>query len=87
MNEKENKFLTLELGEPWFDDAKFHQRLDFSSWQVFGRLWEYATKQEWWLIFLTRYMRDIPLGKGWLKDLINPDRFADAIYQFLKERK
>lgn len=59
---------------------------DFSTWPGFGKLWEWAMQQEWF-----------PEWIGWAKgpgyaiayldiDLLHPDRFADALYNFLKEQ-
>jgi hypothetical protein len=62
---------------------------NFSTWEGFGKLWEWCQKQEWWI------PRDIWAGYTAYKDhgrykigdaFIHPDRFADVIYRFLKER-
>lgn len=60
---------------------------DFSTWQGFGTLWEFAIKQEWWFQFKVRN-NHIPNHKlyGFNLDLINPDKFADALFSFLKEK-
>jgi hypothetical protein len=55
---------------------------DFSTWQGFGKLWEWATKQEWWLIFEAKTFLT---GKEIVK-VVNPTNFAKAIYEFLKEK-
>ena len=63
---------------------------DFSTWQGFGKLWEWARKQDWWNEFifpledLIKSIRPIPRIH---LDLINPEPFAKAIYEFLKDRK
>jgi hypothetical protein len=53
---------------------------NFSTWEDFGGLWTWAKEQEWWNNFLT--------GTNWdfIVELINPDKFANALYEFLKER-
>ena len=51
---------------------------NFSTWEGFGKLWEWAPKQEWWQDwFGNNYIR--------IWYFIDPDRFADAVYEFLKE--
>lgn len=63
---------------------------DFSSWSGFGKLWEWAQKQDWWCKFLTTKGRihDLnPLAFATNTSLVSPDNFASAVYQFLKEVK
>lgn len=66
-----------------------HNNPDFSTWQGFGKLWTWAKEQGWWEGFL------FDLGSINIRtrdqlvihpDYINPDHFADAIYDFLKDR-
>lgn len=55
---------------------------DFSTWEGFGKLWEFCQKQEWWEN-LGNYLdsrTDVP------ESLVHPDRFADAVFSYLKER-
>lgn len=56
-----------------------NSNIDFSTWEGFGKLWEWAKKQEWWHkeFLYKQYMGDLKL--------IHPDRFADAVYTFLTE--
>lgn len=52
------------------------------TWDDFGVAWEWAIKQEWFDVFCGSKPHKAwtyPIG------LINPDRFADAVYEFLKE--
>lgn len=71
------------------------RQTDFSTWTGFGKLWEWAQGQEWWGMFGDKVIydeSDITHEKHqqWISDLewfIRPDRFADAIYIFLKERQ
>ena len=59
----------------------------YSTWQGFGELWEWAIKQEWWLSFGYRH-GDVSLGQAIFSQYyINPDRFADAVYEYLRERE
>jgi len=65
------------------------KRIDFSTWEVFGKLWEWAIKQEWWTDFCTMSLNEGEYFGGYrlpivMQRLINPDRFADAVYKFLK---
>lgn len=64
-------------------DKPFHENTDFSTWEGFGKLWEACQKKEWWKIFVWRSGvrgRNLYLNLN----LIHPDRFADAVYEFLK---
>ena len=63
-------------------DAEQRRPHNFSTWQGFGKLWEWAQKQEWW----SRFVEDTTgIGDSSLIDVdcIDPDRFADALYEFL----
>jgi hypothetical protein len=56
---------------------------DFSTWRGFGKLWEWAQNQEWWSDFCTAQG-----CTGYIPgNLIHPDRFATAVYSFLKGLK
>jgi hypothetical protein len=63
------------------------QPINFSTWEGFGKLWEWAQKQDWWESFVDddMYQRG---HRNWLFPVawIHPDRFADALYKFLKAR-
>lgn len=59
---------------------------NFMSWEGFGKLWEWASWQTWWEDFAYSIHGIHENGEN-LKVLINPDKFADAIYDFLKNRK
>jgi hypothetical protein len=45
----------------------------------FGVAWEWAIKQEWWIVYRGRDDVDLEL-------LINPDVFLNEIYEFLQIR-
>ena len=51
---------------------------NFSIWEGFGKLWEWAQKQEWW----EGYLADA-IPKYIAVCYVNPDRFADAVYEYL----
>lgn len=61
----------------------------FSTWQGFGKLWEWAQKQEWFRDFGAHVYCHVPTGKQppWaltaMEYFIDPDRFADAVYCYL----
>jgi hypothetical protein len=100
MSERD-KCLTEAMGECWHT-IKHHcsccddwcsvcgidapEQNDFSTWEGFGKLWEWAQKQEWYYNFLKTvcpYKTDYPSVIH--EDYIQPDRFANAVYEFLKE--
>lgn len=63
--------------------------IDFSTWEGFGKLWEWAKEQKWW----DEFRRSLAIGFDqiiyFVADLephIHPDRFADAVYNFLRRR-
>lgn len=61
---------------------------DFSTWEWFGKLWEWAQKQEWFGTFCKTHSNCIDKDNMHLLCLyIDPNRFADAVYLFLKERE
>jgi len=103
-NIERDKFLTEAMRECWHDWRKsdvcnvcndFFQRkqpcfnLSFSTWEGFGKLWEWVQKQEWfcdfyWYYLITDDGRDehlVHIAK------INPDCFALAVYEYLKENE
>jgi hypothetical protein len=60
---------------------------DFSTWQGFGKLWEWAIKQKWMIPFLmNRWGFRNPWQIYINTNLVNPNNFADALYEFLKGR-
>ena len=61
-----------------------YQHSDFFTWQGYGKLWEWATKQEWWWKFWDVNIPEDDRGGG-VVDFINPTNFANAIYEYLKE--
>ena len=57
---------------------------DFGEWAGFGMLWEWAEQQDWWEAFWEHIKAVKNERKRWY---INPDRLADAICEFLKNRE
>jgi len=56
-------------------------RNDFSTWEGFGKLWEWTQQQSWKDDLLVKILCE---SQNWVKELIHPDRFADAVYNYLK---
>ncbi len=56
--------------------------VDFSTWPRFGLLWEWAIKRDDWDKFVCFVEEEIITHI--LIYLVNPDRFANAIYEWLK---
>lgn len=86
-----NKHGEIYAWLPEKDDDKRDIRVrwpDFSTWPGFGKLWELAQAQEWWSDFLVSMGAEQPFGsvRNIVTDTIHPDRFADAVYEFLQER-
>ena len=91
-NQEINKYLTEAMGECWHEGPLegrlcscgsmwlhcLDMNIDFFTWEGFGKLKEWAEVQKWWGDF----QEDTIM---WL--LVNPERFATAIYEFLKERE
>lgn len=69
-----DEFLTEKMGLYWTSYKPDQE--DFSTWEGFGKLWEWAKVQEWWGTFI------IQKQFIWL-DIIHPDRFANAVAKYL----
>lgn len=104
MNEDRDKFLTEQMGEFWHERLTGYDcscggkiywnqcnNIGFSTWEGFGKLWEWAQKQEWFENFRVfnhyhddedNYLESRHDVAEWL---IDPDRFADTVYKYLKE--
>jgi hypothetical protein len=63
---------------------------DFSTPDGFFWLWNKCQEQEWWTVkspFWAGYTAYKSHGRFKIGEaFINPDRFADTLYQFLKEK-
>lgn len=58
--------------------------LSFSTWSGFGKLWEWAQAQEWFWDCVMYCHNELKYET--IPAWIHPDRFANAVYKFLKER-
>lgn len=87
-----DKFLTeaiIGLTKEWSHGTDQFRAIDFSTWEGFGKLWEWALKQEWFKEIPfnfddNRYHDDYMLFPV---DFIHPDRLADAVYEYLKAER
>ena len=101
-----DKFLTEAMELCWHDLAKvgkyqmacfkcgkakqFALNPDFSTWQDFGQLWEWAIKQDWWSDLWSEIYGETDFSAYPYEEFtkyIHPDRFANALYEYLKEVK
>jgi len=97
MNTERDKFLTLAIGECWHSLNEYarcsgcgrqftivrrghHVNNNFSTPDGFFKLWDWAKKQEWWSVFEGR----VTVFFGGMAAVISQDRFASAVYEFLK---
>lgn len=61
---------------------------DFSTWESFGKLFEWSSEQEWWDRSFTYDLIDDDCQRGMIPyKFINPNRFANALYLYLKEEE
>lgn len=58
---------------------------DFSTWEGFGKLWEWSQQQKWWAGFLN----SDECGNDYVINTfyINPDKFANVVYEYLKSKE
>ena len=106
MNIECDKFLTEIMGERWFEhksiygiehsasgDKFMYQTVtpnDFSTWDGFGKLFEWAIKQSWWKDFEYDYSQTFYVINSCVEhrkfslSLINPNNFSNSIYEYLK---
>lgn len=59
--------------------------IDFSTPNGFFQLWNWAQKQEWWIDYGQGLTGNWDSVGNW-RQYINPDKFADAVHEYLKER-
>ena len=64
--------------------------VDFSTWENFGRLWQWAKEQEWWPGFIFEHSDNLyyrinqPYSfDASIVELVDPTYFADAVYEYL----
>lgn len=97
MHSERDKFLYKQMGiEATYLLGDYRTQLDqkarkmngFSSWLEFGLLWEWSKKQNWWLNYVSMTCIDYDSFETLtnLETLINPDKFANSIYEFLKAK-
>lgn len=78
MNTERDKHLTEAMGECWYQSNQTYNT-NFSTWEGFGKLWEWSQKQEWWEDYINNFENHSLIN-------VNPDRFADTVYTYLKEK-
>lgn len=83
MNTERDKFLTEAMGEYWVN-IDYHNQNDFSTWEGFGKLWEWCKQQSWLGNFEYNYGGIKCIGV-FADYMINPDKFADAVYNYLNK--
>ena len=77
--------ITGYLTNYWWDKMK-ELRTDFSTWEGFGKLWEWSRNQEWWRDFAGQWeYLDSSLFTTALDEMINPETFSNSIYDFLNK--
>lgn len=84
MNKNELRyFLTEATGEccpKFFKTYGYHKQIDFLTWEGFGKLWEWASEQEWWGVFIG--LKD----KHVKQEYVNPEKFAKAVAGYLQKK-
>jgi hypothetical protein len=84
-----DEFLVDKMaGEGAWKGLLWKDRPDFSEWDGFGKLWEWSQKQKWFGSFctwLTINKMDKVAHTSWIVQFINPDRYADAVHEFLEQ--
>lgn len=68
------------------ETRKIIQDCKFSTWDGFGKLWEWAKHQKWWDCFFWQMDNKEPLQTEDIENLIHPGRFANAVYDYLKSK-
>jgi hypothetical protein len=81
---KERDTFLTESMLPALKDTK-HIPYKFSTWEGFGKLWEWAQKQGWWNSFIDAGGMDCSKDRLFPVAGIHPNRFADALYELLKK--
>lgn len=62
------------------------------EWELFGIVWKWATKQEWWVKFITYALNheadpiDGIKVSDFCTQLVEPTRFPELIVDFLQEK-
>lgn len=79
MNIEKRDYLIRKLREGGVDVEGIP---DFETWQGFGLLFEWASRQEWWEEFACEGHLD-PLSLSIFTRMIDPKRFAQFLWEFL----
>lgn len=92
-------YTMTRLGEYISDIKTTSYTNDFSTWAGFGKLWEWAQKQDWWEDFYQYELCEYSITTSTLcnsgtdtdhyifdTQFINPNSFANAVYDYLKEK-
>lgn len=96
MNKERDKFLTEAMGECYHERSCYgpcrfcgaHNFItnDFSSWEGFGKLLGFVEKQDYWFDLVeTLEYKEGQLGFRLFVEQLDPDRFADFAYWYMKE--
>lgn len=97
-----DKFITEAMGKCWhqykcidfeyickcgdISNSLFALNPTYSTWDGFGKLFEWSIKQDWWKELLTHWVDDFaPVDVPCM--YINPVVFTDSIYDFLKDKE
>lgn len=96
MKLERDKFLTEAMDECWLSEEEltfcsscgqeWRCNTDFTTWEGFGKLWEWAQPQKWWGNFKAWSKGVEAVSMPINEQLIHPDNFAEAVYKFLKEK-
>ena len=99
MNIERDKFLTEAMGEKWWSQWEqtgdsegcgyWVSKNDFSTPDGFFKLWKFCESNNWWVtVDHSDSIKGLRYSYGEIDlNLINPDRFADAVYTYLREAK
>lgn len=104
-----DQYLSEKMGECWHDKqgknyppfescSKCNKMLpnnnNFSTWEGFGKLWEWSETQSWWGEFVKKYGElscDCGCNDGYMAlHFIKPKgnyNFPTTVYEFLKEKE
>lgn len=68
------------------DTIEYENNNDFSTWDGFGKLYEWSVEQDWWYEFLFEWTDEIMPTTIPYK-LVYPNPFANSVYEFLRDRE
>ncbi len=94
MNIERDKYLVKAMGECYTTKPVYFLMgqirnvpvYNFSTSDGFFKLWNWAQDQEWWDEWIDSTVKGCFTRKDALEMYVHPDRFADEIYSYLKER-